>query len=232
MRILLVLAILLAGCSKKKEDAPAPPAPATKPEEAKGVPAPVDDEKPTPTESEKPTPTESEKPMPTEPVKPTDPAKPGDPAKPASTDPAKPASTEPGKRVPAAGAPTKEHAIKHLREVLAALEAKDWNKAVGYFAFPANERPRGAEAAFGKLIELKEISAKGIDVLAAKGKWGKLAEVFEPEKAAMFADKFKVALDECYGFSVETAAANASVGFHWDGAQLRLIRLNNVGKLE
>ncbi|MBA3500305.1 MAG: hypothetical protein M4D80_26300 [Myxococcota bacterium] len=224
MRILLALAILLTGCSKKKDDAPAPATtetkPAAKPEEAKPAPAPVDDEKPTPTEPDKPTPTDPAKPTPAE------------PAKPATMEPAKPAPPVADKRAPVAGAPTKQAAIQHLRDVLAALEAKDWNKAVTYFAFPANERPRGAEAAFGKLIELKEISAKGIDVLAAKGKWGKLVEVFEPEKAAHFADKFKVPLADCYGFSVESATANASVGFYWDGKELKLIRLNNVGKLE
>ena len=129
-------------------------------------------------------------------------------------------------------APTKEVAIQRLRDVLAALEAKDWTKAVGYFAFPAAERPKNIEEQLAKLIELKEISAKGIDVLAAKGKYGKLAEVMEPEKAQRFADKFAVPVDECYGFSVDGVNANATVGFHWDGTELRLIRLNNVGKLE
>ena len=79
----------------------------------------------------------------------------------------------------------------------------------------------------GKLIELNEISAKGIEILAAKGKWGKLAEVFEPERAAAWAEKFAVPVDQCYGFSLD----KASVGFHWDGTELKLIRLNNVGKL-
>jgi outer membrane biosynthesis protein TonB len=219
MRILVLTFVLaLAACAKKKEDAGQPPAtgsataevkPATKPEEAP-APAPVD-EKPTPTETEKPTPTETatEKPAPTEKA-PTE---------------AKPTEKQ-------AAGPSREAAIKHLREVLAVLEAKDYGKAVAYFAFPANERPRSPEAAFGKLIELKEISAKGIDVLAAKGKYGKLAEVLGPEKAAHFADKFKVAVDECWGFAVDGAQANATVGFHWDGSVLRLIRLNNVGKLE
>jgi hypothetical protein len=147
------------------------------------------------------------------------------PPSPGADDDEKPTPTE---SEPAAGAPSKEAAILRLKEVLAALEAKDWQKAVGYFAFPAAERPRSIESQFAKLIELKEISAKGIDILAAKGKWGKLAEVFEPERAQAWAQKFAVNVDECYGMSLD----NASVGFHWDGTELKLIRLNNVGKLE
>jgi hypothetical protein len=216
MRILLALAIVLAGCSKKKEEAaPTPAPPASKPEEAK--PMPVVDEKPTPTESEKPTPIEPATPDPTKP----DPAKP-DPANADST------KRDPAKPVPAAGAPTKAAAIQRLRDVLAVLESKDYTKATELFAFPANERPRSAEAAFGKLIEQKEISAKGIDVLAAKGKYGKLADVFGPEKAASYVEKYVLPLDECYGLSVD----GASVGFHWDGVSLKLFRLDDVGKLE
>ena len=201
---------------------------------------PVDDEKPTPTESDKPTPIEPATPDPSkaDPAKP-DPAK-GDPtkadvAKPDPADPAKAENADSMKRdpaKPAAGGPTREAAIQRLRDVLAVLESKDYSKAMAFFAFPAAERPRSAEAAFGKLIEQKEISAKGIDVLATKGKYGKLADVLGPEKAASYADKFALPVDECYGFSVDGKQANASVGFHWDGRELKLIRLNNVGKLE
>ena len=225
MRILLVLVILLAACSKKKDEAPSAPVEPTaaaKTEEAKPVPTPTSAvDEPTPTEPDPTTPDTTTKADMTKPDR-TNPDTKAEPAKP---DPARQAA-------PAATGPTKEAAIKHLREVLAAIEAKDWKKAVGYFAFPAAERPRNIEEQLAKLIELKEISAKGIDVLAAKGKYGKLAEVMEPEKAARFAEKFAVKVDECYGFSVESAQANATVGFHWDGTVLRLIRLNNVGKLE
>lgn len=207
MRILLALAIVLAGCSKKKEAAPAPapepktaeaPKPTAPPTPAPAPPVADDDEKPTPTET---APTAA----PTNDEKPT-----------------------PTKSAPAAAAPTKDAAIQRLKDTLAALEAKDWQKASAYFAFPAAERPKSLESMLGKLIELKEISAKGIETLAAKGTWGKLAEVFEPERAKSWADRFAVPVDECYGFKLD----NASVGFHWDGKELKLIRLNNVGKIE
>ena len=184
MRIVLLM-IVLAGCTKKKEETPAP-APEPKTAEAPKQPTPP---APVADDEEKPTPTET---------------------------------------APTAAAPTKEAAIQRLKETLVALEAKDWQKASAYFAFPAAERPKNLESMLGKLIELKEISAKGIDTLAAKATWGKLAEVFEPERAKSWADKFAVNVDECYGFKLD----NASVGFHWDGKELKLIRLNNVGKIE
>jgi len=202
MRIVLALAILVAGCSKKESgDAPAPtPASgsaATKPTEPPPT-DPADDEKPTPTEPDR--------------------------AAPAAGAPTAGAPT------PQQVRPTREAAIQVLKDTLAALEAKDWDKAASHFPFPAGTKDLGDK--LGRLIELKEISAKGIEILAASGKWGKLSEVFEPDRALRFAEKFGVPVEECWGFSVESANANASVGFHWDGKALKLIRLNNVGKLD
>jgi hypothetical protein len=155
------------------------------------------------------------------------------PAEPAPTDPApdeKPTPTEPDKPA-ATGTPTKEAGIARLKETLAALEAKDYTKAAGFFVLPAGVPADKIAGELGRLLELKEISAPGIEILATKGKWGKLAEVFEPERAQRWAEKSGVAVDQCWGFSAEGSGANASVGFHYDGKELKLIRLNNVGKL-
>lgn len=149
---------------------------------------------------------------------------------------AKPAPT-------AAGAPTKEAAIEHLRKVLAALEAKDWEKVAGYFAVSAGVVPpshpddlqRAYELKFRAYLEQRNVSAKGIDVLAARGKWGKLSDLFNPELAAHFAQKFGVPADQLWAFSVEGVSPNRSpllVGFHHDGRELHLIRLEAVGELE
>ena len=185
MRTLLLALILVAGCSKKKDDADKPAtAPATttpKTEEAKPKTDPAPDEKPTPTEPSQ----------------------------------------------PAAGAPSKEAAIQHLKDLNAALEAKDYKKAVTFMAPFPGLPPEKMEEQIGKLHEIKEISAKGIDILAAKGKWGKLSEVF-PEKAERWAQKAGVAADQTWGFSYE----NAEVGMHWDGKSFKIIRLDDVGKLE
>lgn len=143
------------------------------------------------------------------------------------TDPApdeKPTPTEPSQP---AGAPSKEAAIQHLKDLNAALEAKDWKKAVTFMAPFPGMPPEKMEEQIGKLAEIKEISAKGIDILAAKGKWGKLSEVF-PEKAERWAQKAGVPADQTWGFSYE----NAEVGMHWDGKAFKVIRLDDVGKLE
>ena len=143
------------------------------------------------------------------------------------TDPAadeKPTPTESAKDV---GAPSKEAAIQHLKDLNAALEAKDYKKAVTFMAEFPGMPPEKMEEQIGKLHEINEISAKGIDILAAKAKWGKLSEVF-PEKAERWAKKVNVPVEQTWGFSHE----NAEVGFHWDGKALKVIRLDDVGKLQ
>ena len=78
-----------------------------------------------------------------------------------------------------------------------------------------------------KILEIKEISAKGIEVMAAKATWGKLADI-APDKGPRWAAKFDVPVEQCWGMVHESG----EVGFHWDGKQLRFIRLDDVGKLE
>src|SRR5215210_3531054 len=96
MRILIALALVVAGCSKKKEDAPPPKTEAPKSTEMKPT-APDTDEKPTPTE----------------------------PA-------VQPAAGEP--RGAGVQPPTIDMAEKRLREMLAALEEKDYKKAMTFMA--------------------------------------------------------------------------------------------------
>lgn len=183
MRIVLALAIVLAGCSKKKaEDNPAPAPTPAKTEEAKPKPTePAADEKPTPTES----------------------------------------------ATPAAGEPTKEMAEKRLRDMLAALEAKDYKKAMTFMAAAPGIPADKMEESLAKILEIKEISAHGIDVLVQKGQWGKLEQV-APDKGARWAARFDKPIGECYGLVLD----NAEVGFHWDGKELKFIRLDDVGKLQ
>ena len=147
------------------------------------------------------------------------------PTEPASEE--KPTPTEPDKPAAATGGPSKEAAIQHLKDLNAALEAKDYKKAVTFMAAFPNMPPEKMEEQIGKLVEIKEISAKGIDILAAKGKWGPLSELYG-DKAARWASKVNVPVEQTWGFSYE----NAEVGFHWDGKALKIIRLDDVGKLE
>ncbi|HEU0031736.1 MAG TPA: hypothetical protein VFQ53_13960 [Kofleriaceae bacterium] len=127
---------------------------------------------------------------------------------------------------PTASAPTKEVAIDTLKAVNTALEAKDYNKAADMFGTPAGATKEQLAGQLGGLIEKQEISKAGIDVMASKGKFGKLAEVF-PDKGERWAKKFNVPLDECYALSFE----NGEAAFHWTGNSFKLIRLDDIGKL-
>jgi len=124
--------------------------------------------------------------------------------------------------------PTKEAGVQTLRDLLGALEAKDYPKAVTYLKLPPSLKQEEAEKLAGKLLENKEISKKGIDVIARDGKWGKFAEVIDAERAKKTAERFGVPPDACWGMSLK----NAEVGLYWDGKKFQVIRCNNVGKLE
>jgi len=117
--------------------------------------------------------------------------------------------------------PTKEAAVQVLRAMNSAIEAKDYTKAASYVQAPATASD------FEKMVTNQEISARGIDILAEKGKFGKLTEVFEASRASGWADRMKVPVDSCYGLGYE----NAEAGFYWDGKAFKMIRCDDIGKL-
>ncbi len=125
------------------------------------------------------------------------------------------------------GQPTKENAVQLLRDALTALEAKDYDKAASYFKIPANATQDEIKRQLGRLLELQELSEKGIDILAKDGKWGKLEEAFGADRAKSMAERAGVPLDSCYGLTLR----NAEAGFYWDGKQFKIIRCDDIGKL-
>ena len=127
----------------------------------------------------------------------------------------------------ASGAPTKEAAVKTLQDAAAALEAKDYDKALLYIHVPPNRTPEQFKTAGPGLIEKQEISTKGVEILAAQGKWGKLDEVFEKERAQSMAERAGLPLEQCYGLM----HGDAQAGFHWNGQQFKIMHLDDVGKL-
>jgi len=125
-----------------------------------------------------------------------------------------------------AAEPTKAAAVEVLRGLLGALVAQDYGKAVTFFQMPPGATPEDLKKAASRLLELKEISAPGIEILDAKGKWGKLIDTVEPARAERFAGKFGVPVAECYGLTL----GHAEAGFYWDGKQLKVIRCDDIGK--
>jgi hypothetical protein len=125
------------------------------------------------------------------------------------------------------GEPVKDNAVQVLRDALAALEAKDYDKAATFFKIPANATPEEIKQQLGRLLELQELSANGIDILAKDGKWGKLEEAFGVDRAQSMAERSGVPLESCYGLTLR----NAEAGFYWDGKQFKIIRCDDIGKL-
>jgi len=125
------------------------------------------------------------------------------------------------------GGPTKEAAVKTLQDAAAALEGKDYDKALLYIHVPPNRTPEQFKTAGPGLIEKQEISTKGVEILAVQGKWGKLDEVFPKERAQSMAERAGLPLEQCYGLT----HGDAQAGFHWNGQQFKIMHLDDVGKL-
>jgi hypothetical protein len=84
-----------------------------------------------------------------------------------------------------------------------------------------------AQQAVAKFIERREISGPGIDILAERGTFGPLEEVY-PDRGDRFAKKAGVDAAQCYALALDSA----EVVVFWGGDKPRLIRLDDVGKLE
>ena len=126
-----------------------------------------------------------------------------------------------------AGGPTREAAVQLLRTFLAAVEAKDYDKAAAMIQTSSEVSPDEIKKALGRMLDQNELSARGIDILAERGKWGKLAEVYGAERASRLIARAGVSVDDCYGLNLEGAEA----GFYWDGRQFKLVRIDDIGKL-
>ena len=127
----------------------------------------------------------------------------------------------------AADAPTKEMAVQHLQAFLAVLDTRDFDKALTYVAPIPDLTPEDKKKMMQRMAEARELTKPGIEILAAKGQWGKLTAV-RPDKAEAWAQKFKVPADQCYALSYEGAEA----AFHFDGKSLKIIRCDDIGKLK
>lgn len=125
------------------------------------------------------------------------------------------------------GPPTKADVVSHLEGILAAIEAKDWDGAASHMLLNDKAPPKEKwPEVFPGFVTRNEISKAGIAILAEKGTFGPLSEVFE-ERGASWAERAGVPLDKCYGLGHE--GAEVAVFASDDG--LKLIRLDDVGKL-
>ncbi|MFV1958996.1 MAG: hypothetical protein ACC662_06240 [Planctomycetota bacterium] len=126
-----------------------------------------------------------------------------------------------------AAAPDQDALVQVLRDLLAALEADDAGKAVGFLAIPSSMSEESARKAVGSWIRRREISAGGIDLLAANGRFGLLADVFGAEGGS-WAKRAGVDVAKCYGL----ALGDAAVASFWNGKTFKILRIDDVGKLK
>jgi hypothetical protein len=125
-------------------------------------------------------------------------------------------------------APTKEQAIEHLGSFLAALEANDFDNAAAHVAKAPNVTAEETKKTFKRLLEMREISKEGIEVLASHGQWGKLTQL-KADKGPAWAKRYNLPAEECY---VLAHPEGAEAAFHFDGKSLKIIRCDDIGKLK
>lgn len=127
--------------------------------------------------------------------------------------------------------PSREAAVKVLRDFVAALEAKDYDKALGVMQLPAALKGKEAavKARLAKLLGSPDLSRAGSEALVAKGHWGQLAEVLSAKQAAARARLFEAPLSACYGLARPPASFAA---FVWDGTRFRIALVSKLGRDE
>lgn len=123
---------------------------------------------------------------------------------------------------------TKEKLIETLDSVLPLLANKDFEKAAEYFVLPTNFQPKMLDG----FIDRRELSLSGIRILEQDAIFGRASEVFSAERAQAFAARAGVDVSICFGFNHETQAATAEVLAAWENGRFKLVRLDDVGKLQ
>ncbi len=123
--------------------------------------------------------------------------------------------------------PTRERLLKVLKAALEKLERKELTEAAEHFVLPPDFKPSMLEG----LLERREISKAGLEVLSAEATFGTAIDRFGEKRAKAFATKASVHVDDCYGFCHEENSITAEVIAVWKNSQFKLIRLDDVGKL-
>lgn len=127
-----------------------------------------------------------------------------------------------------AQAPSKRAIIGTLEVVSAALEAGQLEAASQHFVLPPNFRPE----MLGNLVERNEISAAGVAILKSEAEFQTAVAAFGEERATLFVERAGVELKDCFGFNHTVGEVAAEVIGCWQGDRFKLVRLDDVGKLQ
>jgi hypothetical protein len=129
--------------------------------------------------------------------------------------------------------PTKDRAVSTLRDFYSAYAANDYARAASmvYIRNKA-EQERAEQDMRNRMVDL---SPGGIDLLAEKGTWGKLDEVFAADDARNVRSRvtgLAISPDICYVLHSRMASVNAVAAFVWDGGRFKILYIDDINKLE
>ena len=123
--------------------------------------------------------------------------------------------------------PTKEQLISDLNTVYDLLSGGDYEAAADYFKGPKGMPKAKLANELKGLLEKRELSKEGIEILDSKGTFGPLREVF-PDRAESWMGRNDLPQDaECYAIGYQ----GAEVAAHWTDDRFEFIRMDDVGKL-
>ena len=124
--------------------------------------------------------------------------------------------------------PTKASLIATLDAVLPHLEKNELAAASEFFVLPPNFKPEMLDG----FVDRQEISLEGIRCLEQEARFAKAADLFGDERARNIADRASADVHNCYGFKHEASGEVAEVVALWGDGRFKLVRLDDVGKIQ
>ena len=120
----------------------------------------------------------------------------------------------------------------NLQQLAVALRAGDSAALLRSIVLPQAVAGRTAaeQSEFLQKALADEISEAGVAVLANKGRFGTLREIF-PDKAAQWAGQAGVKIDDCVAFKAERNGIQAEAVLVREGNSYRIVRCNNIKQL-
>ncbi len=121
---------------------------------------------------------------------------------------------------------TKAGVIALLRRLESSVRSGDLDGALPLLVERKDKTPEQRKTSLLRLMKIEGVTPKAISRLEAKGRFGALQKLW-PTKGPAWAKRAGVPIGECLGLR----AGSAEVGVHWDGWQLRFMRINNLQTL-
>lgn len=123
-------------------------------------------------------------------------------------------------------------AASALADVFWLLAAEDYDGASELMRTPRDSESRSATIQrMPRLLENRELSLAGIEVLAETCRFGLLTDIL-PNRADTYLRAADVdSPDQLYALHSREDGANAEAVLYWNGSRLQVVGFNNVGKL-